>query len=309
MGILVERNRNLIGCAGQIVVVAAVFVVLAFALARLGDIFKPAEKASAEVISQAEPTAIEPTKEPTATPQPSPMWAVTADILRITVVSAAATDEYNARAAKLTQERSDIVAMATAQAPATAEAAQAALEAAQIANENEREATAQNRKIDAQKRYLYEFIIPVFCVAVVLGTFFGFTARFGKVFISFIENAEPEPQAEPVRNPIIEVHTNEGRTVRRYGEAPCDDDGLIRVARGVVIGHGLADVRWIGNGFTRGEWYALRQWLIDSELAKWRHEDAHNQGAELTSSGWAFFRKIADENPSPTNDDAEKDGI
>jgi hypothetical protein len=100
---------------------------------------------------------------------------------------------------------------------------------------------------------------------------------------------------QPVALPPLRVEVTSGQK-QIYLELPGKPEALAMLARGVLAGRPMAEDSWSGGAgpFSRSEFRAIRDTLIERGLATWRNPDAKAQGCELTHAGRAMFRRLAD---------------
>jgi hypothetical protein len=110
-----------------------------------------------------------------------------------------------------------------------------------------------------------------------------------------IDQEEPEPVEPPAR---IEVSVP-GEARMWYSDAPLSLAALGQVARIVLAGGSLSEPHLVGGDrpLSRAEFERLRDWGMEDgrSLWRWRDEDAHRQGIEVTPAGVAFLEAIAGE--------------
>jgi hypothetical protein len=99
----------------------------------------------------------------------------------------------------------------------------------------------------------------------------------------------------PVALPPIQVEVTSGQK-QVYLDLPGKPEALAMLARGVLAGRPMAEDSWSGRAgpFSRSEFRAIRDTLIERGLATWRNPDAKAQGCELTHAGRAMFRRLAE---------------
>ena len=83
----------------------------------------------------------------------------------------------------------------------------------------------------------------------------------------------------------------------QYFDLPASPEQLTTLARAVLSGATLNELSF-SSIFTRSEWRQLRDELIRRNLAEWRSFGAPSQGAQLTRTGLAVFRYLADTSPT-----------
>ncbi len=273
--------------------------------------------AQAQDAQQQQADTVTPTPAPTSTPTLNPdipareaalrsaaEAQAVAEWLQVTIVAAQATSEEERRR---DQYGRDVQATIQAQETAVIVAAEVISRTNMIA---QAQAVATVEAIETVQEF--EKVKPALKVAAVFALML-----IGAVVIALVINHKmktPQPVAvedyedEPSES-IIEVSANNGRTIQRAKATPAimrilpvfadyamslEDDTI----------NPLTDDEWAGEdkrGVTKPDWYAFRNWLIANRFAAWKNESAHAQGAELTESGWALMKRIAnDDAPSPT---------
>ena len=92
-------------------------------------------------------------------------------------------------------------------------------------------------------------------------------------------------QASPQKVIKAEVTTNGGRTTSRY-DIP-EDTQLIRFLEAIYKGGDLSEARWTpqANGFSRSGYWKHTGTLIQSGVLRWKNDQAHAQGVELSPEG------------------------
>lgn len=72
-------------------------------------------------------------------------------------------------------------------------------------------------------------------------------------------------------------------------------DRLPELARGLAAGRPFTFAAWGGKGrlFSQPEWGELTAVMVERRLAVWKNPRAHNQGLDLSASGRAVFRRLA----------------
>jgi len=104
----------------------------------------------------------------------------------------------------------------------------------------------------------------------------------------------------------VEVATDDG-TIKRtqFLNLDTDPERLILFARSVLAGRGLAIHEWTGRGglFSRSEFERLRGDLLERGLVGWANPKDRRQGVQLTPTGRAVFRKLADLPQPPPHPD------
>jgi len=92
----------------------------------------------------------------------------------------------------------------------------------------------------------------------------------------------------------LEVEESTGRI--RYGHLPIDVDRLSAMARALNNGRSFSVSVWSGRGklLSRSEFETLRDWLLESDYARWRDDNNRNLGIEFTRRGVAFWRGLAE---------------
>jgi len=112
---------------------------------------------------------------------------------------------------------------------------------------------------------------------------------------------KPEPQQAPALPASIrvEVSRDEGRAVF-YIDLPAKPEKLTQLARGLLAGRSFNQTAWTGSAgvFSRSEFDALRDTMIQRGLLAWRNPESKSQGCDLTAAGRAVIRRLA--NLSPT---------
>ena len=97
---------------------------------------------------------------------------------------------------------------------------------------------------------------------------------------------------EPIR---IEIHSQEGRRVQ-FADLPVRPDQLKALGDGIANGKTFSEGSWVGgvNGvFTRSEFVALRDVLLQRGFIAWRSYSKPSAGVEITRGGLSLFRNIA----------------
>jgi hypothetical protein len=123
------------------------------------------------------------------------------------------------------------------------------------------------------------------------------------------DQGEPLPPVSAPRSQALRVEIAKDNGLR-YLDLPGTDEQLRELADGILQeGVPFRDEDWMGDGktFSRGEWYALRQVMIERGLADWKNQAAHNQGAELTPEGEAVLDEILKAPPHPSDESAYAD--
>jgi hypothetical protein len=134
-----------------------------------------------------------------------------------------------------------------------------------------------------------------------------FVGRVADTFYPKTEQRETEPdnkKAEPVypqQTKVAIIRENGGYPSGEYASLSVDPKRLYIFAKGVLSGKGLAEAAWIGKRgiFSKPEFSTLRSEMIERNLLRWKNENAHAQGVELTRGGESFLRHIASGDPNP----------
>lgn len=112
---------------------------------------------------------------------------------------------------------------------------------------------------------------------------------------------QPLPPASPALPASIRVELaqNNGHQVD-FIDLPVSPEKLPSLARGLLAGRSFNQTAWTGSGgiFSRSEFDALRDTMIQRGLMSWRNPEAKAQGCELTAAGRAVMRRLAD-SPTP----------
>ena len=119
-------------------------------------------------------------------------------------------------------------------------------------------------------------------------------------FIGYAPEEEPEDE-EPGQKMIhVELISEDGRR-GQFFDMP-DYPWMQLFARKILNGTPLSFSEWTGQGkpFTRGEFEQLQDLLIEQDLAVWRDKTNRRGGMVLKLSGREVFKKLADDNYSPT---------
>jgi len=109
-----------------------------------------------------------------------------------------------------------------------------------------------------------------------------------------------QQQAPALTAPIrVEVSRDEGRAVD-FIDLPVKPEKLPQLARGLLAGRSFNQTAWTGSAgiFSRSEFDALRDTMIQRGLLAWRNPESKAQGCDLTAAGRAVMRRLA--NLSPT---------
>jgi len=95
---------------------------------------------------------------------------------------------------------------------------------------------------------------------------------------------------EPLRIELIE---DTGRKVT-FIDLPGTDEQLAELANGLLQGAPFSEGQWTGAGrpFSRAEFLALRDEMLDRGLITWNNINAHAQGMQLTRPGSAVMRQL-----------------
>ena len=116
----------------------------------------------------------------------------------------------------------------------------------------------------------------------------------------------PKPQketsrqytSETVRVPVIQADGMSGQ----YAHFPVGRDRLAILASGLTEGKKFTEAVWLGV-FTRKEYTAIREEMIDRKWARWRSDISTQRGVEITPQGRAVMRYLSGQNPPlPTED-------
>ena len=105
---------------------------------------------------------------------------------------------------------------------------------------------------------------------------------------------EPRPVAHELPKRTIRLEIREDKRVQRV-ELPIDEDMLCTVARAVLHGRAFSHSSLTDRGqpLTRGEFEALRDWLLTSGYARWSDESNRRAGVTFTAKGNALLRGLA----------------
>lgn len=105
------------------------------------------------------------------------------------------------------------------------------------------------------------------------------------------------PQAAPLAldpSPIrVELVQDAGQHTSLI-DLPASPEQLQALVTGILRGKSFTLNAWLGT-FTRPEFETLRDVLIMRGLARWKNENVHHQGADLTPAGKAVFKRLAEE--------------
>ena len=98
---------------------------------------------------------------------------------------------------------------------------------------------------------------------------------------------------------IIEKGDSDNYLSGEYASLSVDPRRLRIFAQGVLAGKGFALGVWTGSTgiFSRDEYDTLRSELIERGILRWKNENAHAQGVELTRAGESFFRYLVEDEP------------
>jgi hypothetical protein len=90
----------------------------------------------------------------------------------------------------------------------------------------------------------------------------------------------------PARIIHAEVSRDGGRNIT-YADLPDEGAQLVQFLRAVLAGGDLSEARWTParNGFSKSDYWSIISTLIRSGVLRWRNDDAHAQGVELTAEG------------------------
>lgn len=105
---------------------------------------------------------------------------------------------------------------------------------------------------------------------------------------------------DPAVKRQLEVHVKEGNHTRIIESdwLEIDDERLIIFAAGILRGRGLTEAEWGKEKavFPSGinAWRAFRSRLLDAGLIAWVDPNKPNLGYQVTASGRAFFRRVAE---------------
>lgn len=125
--------------------------------------------------------------------------------------------------------------------------------------------------------------------------------------VGFIEQPmvqvlEPEPYT-PSKVRVELVENQNGSWQGAFLDLPCEPEQLKLLASGVAAGGTLAESAWCGANrpFSKSQFHAVRQALIERGWLQWRNHDAPAQGIEPTHAGKRVFSYLAEiETHSPT---------
>jgi len=108
--------------------------------------------------------------------------------------------------------------------------------------------------------------------------------------------AAPAPADDRSKEVKVKLEVNESTGRIRYGHLPIDHERLSAMARAINNGRSFSVSAWSGRGklLSRSEFETLRNWLLESNYARWRDDHNRNLGVEFTSRGAAFWRGLAD---------------
>lgn len=121
-----------------------------------------------------------------------------------------------------------------------------------------------------------------------------------QVYVSQPEIVEAEeydalPEPERIRVRIIEA---DGRS-ETWSSLPCSEPQMRALCSGLASGVPFAHSHWVGAGkpFSRAEFEAVRDEMLQRNLIRWINPDARAKGVELSPGGRALVRTFA---ASPT---------
>jgi hypothetical protein len=135
-----------------------------------------------------------------------------------------------------------------------------------------------------------------------------FVGRVADTFYPKTEQREIKPdnkKADPVypqnTKVAIMTKTESNYPSGEYASLSVDPKRLHIFAKGVLGGKGISLSEWTGKRgiFSRSEFSVLRSEMIERKLLRWKNENAHAQGVELTRGGESFLRHIASGDPNP----------
>lgn len=332
-----RRRKPAGGCVTSMMAIAMITGALVLVLPRLGNVFtsKPQARAQASV-EQANVVAVVSQLPPTVTQTPTPDWEGTkqaADAIAAEMQANARELENRIKSdsatsiAHITETAANDARTATVVTYATAQqSTQTAVHGEAVAvaqrNASEAEKLKNDREIEFGKRLLWEVAVPLFFVVLFGLLAFVGLASFGKTVLDDVKNpkplmpeefdgeedSEPEPPypttievSSPSRNSIIRSKADE--TIMKI--LPIFAAYAIDLAAVDEDANPLTDGEWAGEekrGVTKPEWYKFRNWLIENGFARWKNDQAHKLGAELTDErGWPLMKRIAEGGtPSPT---------
>lgn len=116
----------------------------------------------------------------------------------------------------------------------------------------------------------------------------------GRIGTQPLPQALPAPQAEQVR---IELVQDQGRR-GDFIDLPYADR-LPQLAAGLTNGRQFAQAAWCGQSgiFSRSEFDALRDTMIERGLMAWKNPEAKAQGVVLTAAGRSVMKRLAGSTP------------
>lgn len=110
------------------------------------------------------------------------------------------------------------------------------------------------------------------------------------------EVIEPEPAFQPGTVRVALVERGNGTMSGEFLELPATSEQLRLLASGVVSGGSLSENAWCGSGrpFTKAQFHALRQALLERGWFQWRSPSAPAQGVEPTHVGRRVFQHLSE---------------
>ena len=117
-----------------------------------------------------------------------------------------------------------------------------------------------------------------------------------------LEKRKPEPEPIfPQQTKVAIIRENGNYPRGEYASLSVEPKRLYIFATGVLKGKGISLSEWTGKRgiFSRSEFSVLRSEMLERNLLRWKNENAHSQGVELTRGGESFLKHIAEGDPNP----------
>jgi hypothetical protein len=113
------------------------------------------------------------------------------------------------------------------------------------------------------------------------------------------EPTQPTAPVLPLPPIRVELASNNGHSVD-FIDLPVKPEKLSALARGLLAGRSFNQTAWTGSAgiFSRSEFDALRDTMIERGLLAWRNPESKAQGCDLTAAGRAVMRRLADLPPT-----------